>query len=185
VFRCCLPPGHTIGTPFPLIKEIKPEEIQNLKKRFSGRQASSKEATPPTDSAQLEKEVATQGEAVRKLKSAKADKKDIDAAVAKLLDLKKQLAASQTKAAETKQEKPAAAPVVSSPAGVVELEKEVATQGEAVRKLKSAKADKKDIDAAVAKLLDLKKQLAAVTGHEPAAAAQTGKKKGGNKKLIH
>jgi microcompartment protein CcmK/EutM len=102
------------------------------------------------------------------------------------LDLKKQLAASQTKAAETKQEKPAAAPVVSSLAGAAELEKEVVTQGEAVRKLKSAKADKKDIDAAVVKLLDLKKQLAAVTGHEPAAAAaQTSKKKGGNKKLIH
>ena len=98
MFRCCLPPGHTIGTPFPLIKEIKPEEIQNLKKRFSGRQASnpaSKEATPPD---QLEKEVAAQGEAVRKLKSAKADKKDVDAAVVKLLDLKKQLAAAQSQA---------------------------------------------------------------------------------------
>jgi hypothetical protein len=185
VFRCCLPLGHTIGTLFPLIKEIKPEEIQHLKKRFSGRQASSKEATPPTDSAQLEKEVVTQGKAVRKLKSAKADKKDIDAAVAKLLDLNKQLTDSQTKAAETKQEKPAAVPVVSSLAGAAELEKDVATQGKAVRKLKSAKVKKKDINAAVAKLLDLRKQLAAVTGREPAAAAQTGKKKGGNKKLVY
>ena len=41
MFRCCLPPGHVIGTPFPLIKEIKAEEIQNLKKRFSGRQQNS------------------------------------------------------------------------------------------------------------------------------------------------
>ena len=180
MFRCCLPPGHTIGTPFPLIKEIKPEEIQNLKKRFSGRQASnpaSKEATPPD---QLEKEVAAQGEAVRKLKSAKADKKDVDAAVVKLLDLKKQLAAAQSQA---KEEKPAT-PVASNPADAAGLEREVASQGEAVRKLKSAKADKKDIDAAVAKLLDLKKQLAAVTCQEPAAPAQAGggKKKGGKKK---
>ncbi len=164
MFRCCLPLGHTIGTLFPLIKEIKPEEIQNLKKRFSGRQASSKEATPPTDSAQLEKEVVTQGKAVCKLKSAKADKKNIGTAVAKLLDLNKQLRASQTKAAETKQEKPAAVPVVPVvSSGAAGLEKDAATQRKAVGKMKSAKADKKDIDAAVAKLLDLRKQLLLVT----------------------
>ena len=47
----------------------------------------------PEDLAGLEKELAVPGEAVRKLKSAKADKKDVNAAVAKLLGLKKQLAA--------------------------------------------------------------------------------------------
>ena len=99
-----------IGSPAPLVKEIKPEEIVNLKKRFSGRQQQSKPAAsadPPApaaspvsaspaataDPAALEREVAAQGDVVRNLKAAKADK---------LLDLKKQLAAA------TGQELPAA-----------------------------------------------------------------------------
>lgn len=102
MFRCCLPPGHVIGAPFPLIKEIKAEEIQNLKKRFSGRQqnssAASKESSP-VDVGQLEKEITAQGDIVRQLKVSKAEKKDIDAAVAKLLDLKKQFAVVQPQAA--------------------------------------------------------------------------------------
>lgn len=108
-----------IGSPAPLVKEIKPEEIVNLKKRFSGRQQQSKPAAsadPPapaaspasaspaatSDPAALEREVAAQGDVVRNLKTAKADKKAVDEAVAKLLDLKKQLAAA------TGQELPAA-----------------------------------------------------------------------------
>jgi hypothetical protein len=101
MFRCCLPPGHVIGTPFPLIKEIKADEIQNLKKRFSGRQqnssATSKESSP-MDVGQLEKEITAQGDIVRQLKASKAEKKDIEVAVAKLLDLKKQMAAVQPQA---------------------------------------------------------------------------------------
>ncbi len=46
------------------------------------------------DAVQLEKDVTAQGEVVRQLKASKADKKDIDAAVAKLLDLKKQFASA-------------------------------------------------------------------------------------------
>ncbi len=50
--------------------------------------------TATVDAGQLEKDVAAQGEVVRQLKASKADKKDIDAAVAKLLDLKKQFASA-------------------------------------------------------------------------------------------
>ena len=117
LFRCCLKPGHVIGSPAPLVMEIKPEEIQNLKKRFSGRQQQREPAAttataapaaavavpaPAADAATLEREVAAQGDVVRNLKAAKAEKKAVDDAVAKLLDLKKQLAAA------TGQEPPAA-----------------------------------------------------------------------------
>ena len=57
----------------------------------------SKESTPQpltVDTAQLEKDVAAQGDIVRQLKSSKSEKKAVDEAVAKLLDLKKQLTAA-------------------------------------------------------------------------------------------
>ena len=53
-------------------------------------------AAPPTSSpAHLEEAVASQGSKVRELKAGKAPKPEIDAAVALLLDLKKQLTISQ------------------------------------------------------------------------------------------
>ncbi len=150
-----------------------------MKKRFSGRQQSKPanvtNPAPAPDAATLEKEVAAQGDVVRNLKASKADKTAIDLAVAKLLDLKKQLAACQAPAA--------AAPAVTESKDVAQLEKDISLQGDVVRKLKADKADKKVIDESVAKLLDLKKQLSAATGQAP-AAAQSGsnKKKGGKKK---
>ena len=44
-FKCVLKPGHVIGTPAPLIREIKIDEIQELKKRFAGSQKE-REKTP-------------------------------------------------------------------------------------------------------------------------------------------
>ncbi len=114
VFKNLLKEGHKIGTPSPLIREIKPDEIAALKERFKGRQASPpKSATPaaaaaPTPAApgpaqvgdpavikDLEDKVAEQGNAVRKLKEAKAEKDAIKTEVDKLLELKKQLALAQ------------------------------------------------------------------------------------------
>ena len=181
-FRCCLLPGHVIGSPSPLIKEIKPEEIVDLKKRFSGRQQTNAQSkhpspSPPADATTLEKEVAAQGDTVRNLKASKAEKKTIDEAVAKLLDLKKQLAACQTAPSAV------LAQVKVTNVDPGQLEKDVAAQGEVVRNLKAAKADKKDIDASVAKLLDLKKQLSTATGLEPVDAhSGSHKTKGGKKK---
>lgn len=37
-FNCLLPPGHKIGSPAPLIREIKPEEMLALQKKFAGKQ---------------------------------------------------------------------------------------------------------------------------------------------------
>ena len=99
-FRWFLKPDHEIGQPGPLVREIKADEIQNLKERFAGR---SKSDSPPktvddvNDVKKLEEQVATQGDAVRKLKESKAAKDDIKIAVEKLLDLKKLLALAQGK----------------------------------------------------------------------------------------
>ena len=61
------------------------------------RKAASKESSPQpvaVDVAQLEKDIAAQGDVVRQLKSSKAEKKVVDEAVSKLLVLKKQLTAA-------------------------------------------------------------------------------------------
>ena len=90
------------------MREIKAEEIQNLKERFAGRSKPSSVSPPKTvttatieatgnDANKLEEQVAAQGDVVRKLKTSKADKEDIKIAVDKLLDLKKQLALAQGK----------------------------------------------------------------------------------------
>ena len=104
IFRLFLKPEHEIGQPAPLIKEIKPEEIQNLKERFAGRSkpSSSAPVAPAAKDSQaslqkLENEVSAQGDIVRGLKESKAEKDAIKAAVDKLLDLKKQLALAQGK----------------------------------------------------------------------------------------
>ena len=102
-----LPPGHEIGTPAPLIREIKPDEIQRLKERFAGRSKPSA-ATPTVvkpdkpeskeaDVQKLEKEITAQGDVVRSLKESNAEKTVVKAAVDQLLDLKKQLALAQGK----------------------------------------------------------------------------------------
>ena len=103
--------GHKIGQPGPLIKEIKPDEIKAFKEKFAGRSAKSN--TPPKskepkknvvvkvgDEAaikDLEASVTAQGDVVRKLKEAKAEKDAIKVEVDKLLELKKQLAIAQGK----------------------------------------------------------------------------------------
>lgn len=105
-----LMPGHKTGTPSVLFQKLSPELGEELKNRFAGAKLETKVAdkpkpTPPVSTsvgsadpvkaAQLEKEVATQGDVVRKAKSEKASKDVIDTEVKKLLDLKKLLAVAQ------------------------------------------------------------------------------------------
>ena len=106
-FYLMLPSGHSIGTPSPLVTEIKPDLIAKLKAKYAGKQSergASKEKAPaasdvsapagPGDKelmASLERQIGEQGDKVRELKSAKAEKSAIDAEVALLLDLKKKL----------------------------------------------------------------------------------------------
>ena len=105
-YRCCLSEGHQIGQPGPLIREIKAEEIETLKKKFAGNQESrAKSSSPPkTDVVidkdkvkKLEDEVKTQGDFVRNLKASKADKATIADAVEKLKNLKLDLTIAEGK----------------------------------------------------------------------------------------
>uniref|UniRef100_A0A3Q1HWK1 Bifunctional glutamate/proline--tRNA ligase n=1 Tax=Anabas testudineus TaxID=64144 RepID=A0A3Q1HWK1_ANATE len=126
----------------------------------------------PTDSPSssgLYERVAQQGEVVRKLKSEKAPKDQIDKAVKQLLALKEEY-----KQAMGQEYKPEAAPNTPTPApSATGLYEKVAEQGELVRKLKTEKAPKDHVDEAVKTLLDLKSKYKTLTGEEykPVAAA--------------
>lgn len=123
-FVCALRPGHRIGSVSPLFQKLELDQIEALKKRFSGQQttaqkaAAAQPATAPAPAApataevaavngvdpekakQLTQAVAEQGEKVRALKAQKAEKAVITAEVAILLDLKKQLALAEGKSPE-------------------------------------------------------------------------------------
>lgn len=125
--------------------------------------------------------VAEQGEMVRKLKSEKAPKDQVDAAVKQLLALKaeyKQQTGQDYKPglapASPAQTQASSAPTQSnSSPQAQELFSQVAQQGELVRKLKSEKAPKDQVDEAVKTLLDLKNKYKTLTGadYKPVTAA--------------
>ncbi|XP_031165306.1 bifunctional glutamate/proline--tRNA ligase isoform X2 [Sander lucioperca] len=129
-------------------------------------------------SSALYERVSQQGEVVRKLKSEKAPKDQVDAAVKQLLALKaeyKQVTGQEYKPGAVPVQKApvpvqkAPAPVQNStspaPAAIVLYEK-VAEQGEVVRKLKVEKASKDQVDAAVKQLLALKAEYKQQTGQD-------------------
>merc|ERR1719505_149457 len=106
--HCILPAGHTIGIPSPLVEEIKPALVEQLKAKYQGKQSergsapeAEKAATAPAVKAdagkiaELEAEVAAQGGKVREAKASKAEKSVVDAEVKLLLELKQKLAAAQ------------------------------------------------------------------------------------------
>ncbi|XP_069029580.1 bifunctional glutamate/proline--tRNA ligase isoform X1 [Embiotoca jacksoni] len=137
----------------------------------------------------LYERVAQQGEIVRKLKSEKAPKDQVDAAVKQLLTLKveyKQVTGQEYKPGAAPAQKapaPAPAPVQNSPSSApaaTGLYEKVAEQGEVVRKLKTEKAPKDQVDAAVKQLLAVKAEYKQQTGQDykpgsqaPAHPAQT------------
>nr|KAF6496313.1 hypothetical protein HJG63_013031 [Rousettus aegyptiacus] len=116
-FLCTLPAGHQIGTVSPLFQKLENDQIESLKQRFGGGQA--KASRKPTDVETVTTDVETvttagpqqikvlmdevtkQGNIVRELKAQKADKNQVAAEVAKLLELKKQLALAEGKPLET------------------------------------------------------------------------------------
>lgn len=120
-------------------------------------------------------QIAAQGDKVRELKAAKADKATIDAAVKTLLSLKadyKQLSGSDWKpgttapapaAIKVKQEK---SPEPAAASAVANLLNKITQQGDKIRQLKSAKAEKSLVDAEVKLLLALKTDYKSLTGQE-------------------
>ncbi|XP_037342517.2 bifunctional glutamate/proline--tRNA ligase isoform X2 [Pungitius pungitius] len=142
-------------------------------------------SSSPCASLGLYERVSQQGETVRKLKSEKAPKDQVDAAVKQLLALKaeyKQVtgqdykpgAAPVQKAPALVQKAPALAqkapaPVQNSPSSACDatgLYEKVSEQGELVRKLKGEKASKDQVDAAVKQLLALKTEYKQQTGQD-------------------
>uniref|UniRef100_A0A2K6SY66 Methionine--tRNA ligase, cytoplasmic n=1 Tax=Saimiri boliviensis boliviensis TaxID=39432 RepID=A0A2K6SY66_SAIBB len=116
-FLCTLPAGHQIGTVSPLFQKLENDQIESLRQRFGGGQleetldlkskTSPKPAVAETGTTAgpqqiqaLMDEVTKQGNIVRELKAQKADKNQVAAEVAKLLDLKKQLAVAEGKPPE-------------------------------------------------------------------------------------
>ncbi|XP_032029156.1 methionine--tRNA ligase, cytoplasmic isoform X1 [Hylobates moloch] len=116
-FLCTLPAGHQIGTVSPLFQKLENDQIESLRQRFGGGQleetfdlkakTSPKPAVVETVTTArpqqiqvLMDEVTKQGNIVRELKAQKADKNEVAAEVAKLLDLKKQLAVAEGKPPE-------------------------------------------------------------------------------------
>ncbi|XP_041907505.1 bifunctional glutamate/proline--tRNA ligase isoform X4 [Corvus kubaryi] len=142
----------------------------------------------PVDSKALYRKVAQQGEVVRKLKSEKASKDQIDEAVKLLLSLKADY--KEKTGQEYKPGHPPAAqgalPQTSNtvPSGpdtpeAKALFSKVALQGDEVRRLKAEKADKEKIDVAVKELLQLKAQYKSVAGidYKPVSASDGDDKK--------
>ncbi|KAJ8362784.1 hypothetical protein SKAU_G00116150 [Synaphobranchus kaupii] len=139
--------------------------------------------TSSSSSSGIYEHVAQQGELVRKLKTEKAPKDEVDAAVKQLLALKAEYkqetgqdykpgAAPPTSPAPA-QAKPSPAQSDSAPDAKV-LFSQVAQQGELVRKLKSEKASKEQVDSAVKALLHLKGQYQNLTGEEYRPVSATG-----------
>ncbi|XP_077445865.1 bifunctional glutamate/proline--tRNA ligase isoform X1 [Stigmatopora argus] len=156
-------PGMSPSTPSPAPSSA-PSSAVNASSSSSSRSSSS-------SSSCLYERVAQQGDLVRKLKTEKAPKDQVDAAVKQLLALK-----AEYKQATGKDYQPGAAPAPKAPAPVqndADLFDKVAHQGEVVRKLKSEKAPKDQVDVAVKTLLELKTKYKTLTGQEykPVAAA--------------
>ncbi|KAM9156422.1 bifunctional glutamate/proline--tRNA ligase [Pangshura tecta] len=131
-------------------------------------------SAPSEDPLVFYNRVSAQGDVVRDLKSKKAAKEDIDAAVKQLLALKVEY--KEKTGQEYKPGNPPAAAVAvpnvsltsetSSNLDSKALYHKVAEQGEVVRKLKAEKAPKDKVDEAVKLLLSLKAEYKEKTGQD-------------------
>lgn len=84
-----LPPGHKIGKPTPLFNKIEQSKIDELKKKFAGKQQT--EFNGNFNLKELEEAVTKQADKVRSLKSSGVEKSVWQPEVQVLLNLKKKL----------------------------------------------------------------------------------------------
>uniref|UniRef100_A0A671YNL9 Bifunctional glutamate/proline--tRNA ligase n=1 Tax=Sparus aurata TaxID=8175 RepID=A0A671YNL9_SPAAU len=151
---------------------LSPQPAATAKAATTTAKAASTSAPAPasTSSGDLFSNIVAQGETVRQLKTAKAPKDQVDAAVKQLLALKaeyKQITGQDYKPGAAPAQASSPAPVKSSPAPApAGLYEQVAEQGEMVRKLKTEKAPKDQVDAAVKQLLALKAEYKQQTGQD-------------------
>ncbi|XP_044729967.1 bifunctional glutamate/proline--tRNA ligase isoform X2 [Chrysoperla carnea] len=115
-------------------------------------------------------DIVNQGDVVRKLKSDKAPKADVDAAVKILLALKaefKTLTGIEWKpGCSVPKSENLPTSLSANDKSAESINSKITTQGDIVRKLKADKAPKADIDAAVKILLSLKADFKNVTGKD-------------------
>ncbi|NP_001275581.1 bifunctional glutamate/proline--tRNA ligase [Danio rerio] len=178
-----IPDGHTKEMPTAGSKDkSKSQPAKPVKAEpappSKAKSAPSSNPTPsaPGDASVILSNIMAQGDAVRQLKTEKAPKEQVDAAVKQLLALKsefKQLTGQEYKPGMTL---PASAPVQKSSAPTLAAAPgpastgcpftRVSEQGELVRKLKAEKAPKEQIDAAVKQLLAFKAEFKQLTGQD-------------------
>uniref|UniRef100_A0A671QTB6 Bifunctional glutamate/proline--tRNA ligase n=1 Tax=Sinocyclocheilus anshuiensis TaxID=1608454 RepID=A0A671QTB6_9TELE len=180
-----IPDGHTKEMPTAgskdksksqtAAKPVKAESVPLSKAKQAP--VSSPAPAAPGDSSVLYSSLVAQGDLVRQLKTDKAPKEQVDAAVKQLLALKsefKQLTGQEykpgmappTSAPAPKSSAPTATAESPSPASTGCPYTRVAEQGEVVSKLKAEKAPKDQIDAAVKQLLALKEEYKQVIGQD-------------------
>ncbi|XP_053239101.1 bifunctional glutamate/proline--tRNA ligase isoform X8 [Podarcis raffonei] len=178
-----IPDGHTKEMPTSGSKEktkaetAKKEAGTALKGRSAPLVADASHAAAPAsveDHLALYSKVSAQGDAVRELKSKKAAKEDVDAAVKQLLALKAEY--KEKTGQDYKPGNPPVAAVQAQPskceaASATHLDSKslydkVAEQGEVVRKLKAEKVPKDKVDEAVKLLLSLKAEYKEKTGQD-------------------
>ncbi|XP_075451697.1 bifunctional glutamate/proline--tRNA ligase isoform X1 [Ascaphus truei] len=165
-----------------LLLSLKAEYKQATGQDYKPGTVPSPAQNPPLNPAPVKSEggktlydqVAEQGELVRKLKTGKAPKEQVEAAVKGLLALKaeyKQMTGQEYKPGHPP---PALSSSSSPPLGqtcpnatdVGILYQKVGEQGETVRQLKAKKASKDEVEAAVKLLLNLKAEYKQKTGQE-------------------
>ncbi|CAH0728207.1 unnamed protein product, partial [Brenthis ino] len=125
-------------------------------------EASPAPKAPQTGNSSFNEEITKQGDLVRSLKAAKAEKSKIDEAVKVLLNLK-----AKYKIVTGKDWQPNAQPAATSDdSKIAELLNQIAAQGDKVRQIKAAKAEKGVIDVEVKNLLNLKAQYKSIVGSD-------------------
>ncbi|XP_064460810.1 bifunctional glutamate/proline--tRNA ligase-like [Ornithodoros turicata] len=179
-----------VGKPAPLVLIFVPDGSQSIStlpqvaqlfyQRNKASVSAQEQNGPHASIDELSARIRDVGNTVRDLKSKKADKAKIDAAVSELLKLKgeyKALSGTEWKPETTaskveKKKDPAVkeggdSKVMSDPkvsASLQELGLKIQEKGNHVRELKSKKAEKSAIDASVAELLRLKAEYKAASG---------------------
>uniref|UniRef100_A0A6P7FFN4 Bifunctional glutamate/proline--tRNA ligase n=1 Tax=Diabrotica virgifera virgifera TaxID=50390 RepID=A0A6P7FFN4_DIAVI len=141
---------------------------------------SSASANVTVDENSLLLDISSQGDVVRKLKSEKADKSQVDVEVKKLLNLKENFKNLTGKDWKPNMKPEPAVPNNQNVSAGGDNAKEVLTakitdQGNLVRDLKTQKADKEKVDAAVKVLLALKVEYKNLTGTDFPVAGRTPK----------
>jgi bifunctional glutamyl/prolyl-tRNA synthetase len=169
-----IPDGHTKESPLAVNVKAGPTTGKNERSSKSG----SADRESVKSASEINSEIIKQGDVVRNLKSQKAPKGEVDAAVKVLLGLK-----ADYKTLTKTEWKPGCVPLSETASestdlsGFDDLNTKLSGQADKVRKLKLEKADKSAVDAEVKILLALKQEYKQkfgkdwVAGTAPSAAS--------------